>query len=115
MTQAIQFNGCIEGCRTRQDKSLGLTVGTSELTSEEKMIVMDLQDIACAITVRPLDDCSVTREIKTELSKKTQSERIRGALYVWWHQLGEPGQFEQFYHAETDKFIEQIKSRLKPI
>ena len=114
MLQAIQINGVIEGCRTRQDRSLGLTVGTSELTSEEKMVVMDLQNIACAMTIKPLEDCGVTREIKTELSKKTQSERIRAAIFVFWHQVGEPGSFDSFYQSETEKIINVLKSKLKP-
>ena len=115
MKQSIEFKGAIAGVSTRQDRSLTVRLETPELTSEEKMLVMELQDIPCLIAFKPLEGFSVTREIKTELSRKTQSERIRAALFVWWNQLGEPGQFEVFYHCETDKYIEQIKSRLKSV
>lgn len=112
---AIEFQGQIEGCSTRSDKSLGVRLSTPELTGEQKMLVMELQDIPCSITFRPLDGFSVTKEIKTELSKKTQSERIRAALFVFWHQVGEPGSFDLFYQAETEKILNQIKAKLNPV
>lgn len=114
MNQAIEFKGAIAGCSTRQDKSLSVRVETPELTSEEKMMLMELQDCPCLITLKPLEGFSVTKEIKTELSKKTQSERIRAALFVWWHQLGEPGSFDAFYQSESEKYINNIKTKLKP-
>lgn len=114
MNQAIQFNGVLDGCSTRKDKSLGLRVDTGELTVEEKMAVLQLQDIPSKITFEPLEGYSVTKEIKTELAKKTQSERIRGVLFCWWSHLGEPGVFDSFYNAETEKFINQIKVKLPP-
>jgi hypothetical protein len=111
----LQFNAVIEGVRTRQDRSLGLTVGTGELTSEEKMTVMELQNVSCSVTFSPTDGFTTVREIKSELSKKSVSERVRACLFVWWHQLGEPGTFQAFYEAEGEKIINNIKSRLKPI
>lgn len=112
---SIIFNGVIESVRTRQDKSLGLNISSSEMTGEECVAVIDLQGLACSITVAPLEGFTVTKEVKTELSKKTQSERIRAALYVWWSQLGEPGSYQAFYESETEKIIESIKKRLKPV
>lgn len=115
MNQAIEFKGAVAGCSTRQDKSLSVRVETPELTSEEKMLVMELQDVPCLVRFEPLEGFSVTKEIKTELSKKTQSERIRGTLFVFWHQVGEPGSFDSFYQSETEKIINAIKAKLKPV
>ena len=114
MNPSVQFKGAVAGCRTRQDKSLGITLETPQLTAEEMMMVIQLQDIPCNITFEPLEGFSVTKEIKTELSRKTQSERIRGVLFCWWSTLGEPGTFEDFYQAETEKYINQIKTKLPP-
>jgi hypothetical protein len=113
-SQSVDFKGCIASCRTRQDKSLGLTVETPTLTAEEMMLVIQLQDIPCLIKFEPLEGFSVTKEIKTELSKKTQSERIRAVIFCWWSNLGEPGTFDAFYNSETEKYITQIKSKLPP-
>lgn len=114
MNQAIEFKGAIAGMSTRQDRSLTLRIETPELTSEEKLAVLELQDIPSLITFKPLEGFSVTKEIKTELSRKTQSERIRAALFVWWSHLGEPGTFDFFYQTETEKYISAIKSKLPP-
>lgn len=115
MNQAVEFKGQIEGCNTRSDRSLSVRVSTPELTSEEKMLVLELQDIPCLIQFKPLEGFTVTKEIKTELAKKTQSERIRAAIFVFWHQVGEPGSFDSFYQSETEKIINSIKSKLKPV
>jgi 4-hydroxy-L-threonine phosphate dehydrogenase PdxA len=115
MNQSVEFKGAVAGCRTRQDKSLGLTVETPTLTAEEMMLVIQLQDIPCLIKFEPLEGFSVTKEIKTELSKKTQSERIRAVIFCFWHHVGEPGTFDAFYNSETEKYIESIKAKLPPM
>lgn len=113
---AIQFNGVLTRVGTRSDGSLGLTVETPSLVPEEKLAVFNLQNIPCSITFRPNDaDAMPPKEIKGELSRKTASERIRAVLFVWWHQLGEPGSFESFYQSETDKMITSVKNKLKPV
>jgi hypothetical protein len=115
MNQAVELNAVLEGCSTRQDKSLSMRLSSEELSSEEKMLVMELQNVPCLVSFKPLEGFSVTKEIKTELSKKTQSERIRASLFVWWRQLGEPGDFNAFYQSESEKYIDAIKAKLKPL
>lgn len=116
MNQAIQFNGVLSRVGTRSDGSLGLTLESGELVPDDKLAVFNLQNIPCLITFRPNDaDARPPKEIKGELSKKTQSERIRAALFVFWHQAGEPGNFDQFYQSETEKILNGIKAKLKPV
>lgn len=115
MKQAISFQGAVAGLSTRADKSLTVRLETPSLTSEEKMLVMELQDIPCNVSFEPLEGYEVTKEIKTDLSRKTQSERIRAVLFVYWSQLGEPGEFSAFYETETEKYINAVKMRLKPV
>ena len=114
MNQAVEFKGAVAGCRTRQDKSLGITVETPQLTAEEMMLVIQLQDVPCMVKFEPLEGYTVTKEIKTELSRKTQSERIRSVLFLFWHHVGEPGTFDAFYQSETEKFITAVKAKLPP-
>ena len=116
VSQSIQFNGILSRVGTRSDGSLGLTVETGELVPEDKLSVFNLQNVPCAITFKPNDaDATPPKEIKGELSRKTQSERIRASLFVFWHQVGEPGSFDAFYQSETDKIINGIKAKLKPV
>lgn len=115
MKNGVEFNGVLDGISTRQDKSLGVRLSTPELTSEEKLLIMELQGIPCCIQFKPLEGFQVMREIKTELSRKTQSERLRAVLYCWHHSLGSPGEFENFYVHETNKFIDAIKAKLPPM
>jgi hypothetical protein len=51
-------------------------------------------------------------EVKSELEHKTLSQRIRGATFVWWRQLGKPGDFTTFYESHMTKVLEHIKSKL---
>lgn len=114
--QAIQFNGHLTRVGTRSDGSLGLTIETGEFTAEEKLAVFSLQNIPCAVALVPNDaDATPPKVVKSELSRKTQSERIRSVLHVYWKQMGEPGDFATFYESETNKYINAVKMRLKPL
>lgn len=116
MNQAIQFNGVLSRVGTRSDGSLGLTLESGELVPEDKLAVFNLQNIPCLITFKPNDaDAMPPKEIKSELSRQTISQRWRSVCFVWWKQLGEPGTFEAFYNAEGEKAIIAIKNRLKPV
>ncbi len=47
---------------------------------------------------------------------KTQAQRIRGVLFVYWKQLTEKGDirddFQTFYNYKTEQIIEHLKSKL---
>lgn len=76
---------------------------------------MELQGVNLEMVLKPIDEATpAVKEVKSPLSTKSQSERIRGTLFVWWHQLGSPGEWETFYRHETEKYLEQIKAHLKP-
>jgi hypothetical protein len=56
-------------------------------------------------------------EVKNELSRKTQSERLRGVLFVQFKHLADQGRsggktFEVFYHDALETIIESIKATL---
>ncbi len=112
MSQGIQFNGILTRAGTRSDGSLGITLETPELTDEECLAVFNLRNVPCEITFRPNDSAAPPKEIKTELGRRTQSERTRAVLFLWWKSLGEPGTFDSLYVAETEKFINSIKLKL---
>lgn len=115
MKDSVQLNIIVEGVSTRADKSLGMRLSTSEMTPEEKLWILDLQNIPCLATFQPIEGFSITKEIKSELSKKTISERIRACVFIFWKQSGEPGSFEIFYASEGEKIISGLKAKLKPV
>lgn len=110
--QGVQFNGVIARIGTRSDGSLGLTVESPELLPDEKLAVFSLQNVPCEITFKPNDSQAPPKEIKQELARKSQSERIRSVLYCYWKAVGEPGIWEAFYVSESNKFIESVKAKL---
>ena len=115
MSQGVLFNAVVEGLSTRVDKSLGIRISTGELEASEKLLIMDLQGIACEVTLRPIDSELVPKEIKAPLSTKTPSQRLRAVLFIAWKQAGEFGSFETQYDTEMNRIIEAYKKKLKPI
>ncbi|MCP3681716.1 MAG: hypothetical protein GY861_03410 [bacterium] len=111
----IQLNhSVITGIRAKVDGSLGLTLGTPELSVEEKAEVMRLQNQPVRTVFTPIDEPEdETLEIDTDLDSKPQSKRIRACLYVLWKQMGERGSFKDFYFKHTEKIIERIKGLLE--
>ena len=111
--KAIQTQGAITGIRSKVDRSLGLTLSTPELSTNERSLFMELQGVECSILIQPLDSTDIEPEkIDGEIRTKTQSQRLRGVLFVLWQQQGKQGEFEEFYRAQTEKMIEHYKAKL---
>jgi hypothetical protein len=47
-----------------------------------------------------------------ETQTKSQAERIRSVLFVYWEQIKSPLAFKDFYDKETEKYIDHVKSKL---
>ena len=109
----IQCNAIITGIRARVDGSLGLTLSTPELTAEEKVAFMELQNMDCKTLFEPLSEKADLIEIKGETETKTSSQRLRGCLFVLWEQEGKQGDFEQFYKTKMEKIIDWVKGKLE--
>lgn len=111
--KAIITDCIITGIRARSDGSLGLTVSTPELSSENKVVFLNLHNKNCKMLLTPEDATEEPpEEVKAELEHKTLSQRIRGAYFVWWKQQNQPGTFESFYSAHQTKVLDHIKSKL---
>jgi len=115
MSQGVEFDGVLEGLSTRSDGSLGIRVSTGEFTAEDKLAMFSLQNIACKVSFVPIESEQAPKEIKSELSRKTDSQRLRAVLFILWKQAGEFGSFESQYSNEMSKIIEAYKKKLKPI
>jgi hypothetical protein len=112
--KTLKFNVIITGIRSKVDRSLGLTIGTPELSSAEKAEIMNLQGINLDMILTPLDETpDEVITIKKDIESKSQSQRIRNILFLLWKQEGEPDTFDIFYYHKTEKYIEMLKSKLE--
>lgn len=108
-TQAI-----ITGVRSKVDRSLGLTIATPELSTQEKALFMEMQGLNTEMTIKPLEEKTEGIEkIDKDVNTKTQSQRLRVVLFVYWKQLGEKETFEDFCRTQTEKMIDHWKSKLE--
>ena len=114
MKNAIKTQAIITSLSAKKDGSLGLRVNTPELTSEEKVAFMNLQNINLGAFFKPLDFAvkDIT-EVKSEVDTKTPSQRLRSVLFVLYDQEGRPGEFADYYSKKMEKIIEWIKSKLE--
>lgn len=112
---AIRFKGYINSIRAKVDGSLGLNMGTPELTSKQKAAFMDIQNINLDIMLEPLDAmASDTIVVDKDIDQKSPSKRLYNVLYVLWKQQGEVGNFyNDFYMPKMEKAIESIKKQLE--
>lgn len=79
---------------------------------------MDLDSINVRLLIEPMDYEPVGKvQVKAELARKSQSERLRAVLFCLWKHLCETNQlkdvtYEAFYQSETDKIIDGLKQQL---
>ena len=105
---------------SRADKSLGFRGVTPELTSTEKVALIDLQGLNCRILIEPVDYATTGKvEVKGVLSNKTPSERLRGVLFILWRQQTDKGllkgkTYDLFYVEQMARITDDIKAQLEP-
>jgi hypothetical protein len=111
--QAIQFQANIMSIRAKVDRSLGITLNTPELSDEEKIAVMRLQNINVTATFVPLDEPQApTIEVKTDIEHKTPSQRMRAVLFLLWKLDGQKEAFETYYASKMEQLLEILKRKL---
>lgn len=104
----------ISSIRSKVDGSLGFSASTPELSHEEKVSFMELQNLNLHALLTP-DDIQAPdlKEIKGKLEGKTPSERLYNVIYVYWKQKGEVGNFQEFYARQMEKLINKVKGYLE--
>lgn len=115
----ITLSAQIENLSSRADKSWKIILGTQELNPNEIGLIGSMHNQICFVAINPDPFTSEQKEIikntKAELSEngKTQSQRLRGILFVNWQNenLGYE-QFHDYYISQMDKIINHFKSKL---
>lgn len=114
------FTAQLESLSTRQDKTLKIVLGTSEITPEAKSRLFDLHQKS--ITVLLSDSGTSEEEIKAiEEAKievkpkegKSLSQIQRNVLFRIWETQKGGRTFDQFYDYEMNRHIEQLKERIE--
>ena len=109
----------IEGIQSRKDNTIKITIGTQELKPSDGGKLLALSNKLCSIGIAPND--LTPEEIKTLQESrlsiddvpngKSLSQRLRGALYVYFtqHDTGF-SEFNDFYSDYMEKKITNVKS-----
>lgn len=112
--KAIKGQGQITRISSRVDGSIGLGLSTSELSSEEKTVFFDLHNQNVEFWIKPMDQSAQEIvEIKTEVDRKTPSQRLRSVLFLVWKSEGEKGEYNDFYVKFMNKVIDNLKEKLE--
>lgn len=100
----------------RADNSVKLEFDTREFTGAEATQIMDLRGAECWLAISPNDDITLAdipdEKADAMTGQKTQSQRLRAIIYVYWEQRGKKGSFEDFYKTTLETLIEFIKAKL---
>ena len=117
MSQPVKLPAIFSGIQSKVDRSYKLTFNTRELTGQDAAELLKLNQIECWLLVAPDDslDAVDVPEAKPDAgtNQKTPGQRLRSVLYVYFCQLGKPGQdFEAFYQGRMERLIGQYKAKL---
>jgi hypothetical protein len=102
----------------KADKSVSIQFVTDTEQTPEELMEMDRMISTRGIlyysdrgelTQAEIDELD---NVDIELEGKTQSQRMRSVMYIYWQQLGESGEFKEFYKKYTEKIIQNIKDKL---
>ena len=111
--KALRFEALMTGFSSRADHSLSFRGVTPELSVEEKVAMMSLQNVLCELLVFPKDEKDVdVLKIEKEVVHKSPSQRMRSVIFLLWKQTQEELPFEVFYAQTMEHIIDHLKSKL---
>jgi hypothetical protein len=112
--QAVRTEAIFTGFSSKVDGSLSFRGTTPELSTPEKIAVMNLQGLLCEMLVFPRDekDAEIV-EVRQEMMHKSPSQRMRAVMFLLWKEANSDAPFETFYAQRMESLIEWLKSKLK--
>ena len=112
--KTISTSAIITGVRSKVDRSLGVSLTTPELTTEERTEFMNLQGVNLKVLFEPTDSTPAEiYKVEKEINQKTQGQRIRAVLFILWKQEGNKGDFEDYYKDKTEQYIGFLKEKIE--
>jgi hypothetical protein len=108
----------IENITTRRDKTVKITLGTQELSQGKAGELFALLNNIAVTYISPKEvsqkEIDQVDKIDPEFEGKTQSQRIRGVLFILWQQNPEGFRdFDQYYKRKTEGIIDDLKAQIK--
>jgi hypothetical protein len=108
----------VENIATRKDNTIKLILSTQELTPSQAGELFSLLNNLVVTYISPKEitnkEVEQVDKLDAELGGKTQSQRIRNVLYKLFEQDAEGYKnFDQYYHAKTDQYIEHLKTKIQ--
>ena len=114
--KAISHDAVITSIRSRKDRSISYSVESPELSSQEKALFFELQNLNIVITITPKDEPEAPKqEIDTDLEQKTPSQRLRNVIYILYKQSGETRDFELYYKNTMEVLIQKLKDKIENV
>lgn len=112
--QAIDLLNCeVVGVASRVDGSVKIGVVTAELRPSEKGLVMEFHGKACRVLIAPHEDSAPEIvNVSTERGIKSPGQRLHAVLYVLFQHIKPGGNFDDFYRAQIENYIEAAKAKL---
>jgi hypothetical protein len=102
------------------DRGLRFSVVTGEVSDENRGIFLALQGINCEAIISPheREEGEEPILVDSEVKKKSQSERLRSVLFVFFKQRKKAGKFtgtfDTFYTEQIEVLIDRVKAKLDP-
>lgn len=112
----ILLSTILDRISTLKDGSLKITLESQELNSAEMAVLFELRNkqVYTAFKETPIkaDELDVKEPLTEFKNQKSQSERIRSVLYIYWTKNKPTKEFDTFYKQKTEEFINMIKDRI---
>jgi hypothetical protein len=111
--KALRFEAQLTSFSSRADRSLGFRGVTPELDNEEKVALMNLQNVLLDMIISPKDvpDADIL-EVKKEMIHKSPAQRMRSVIFLLWKQTDEQEPFDTYYLHMMEKIIDWLKAKL---
>jgi hypothetical protein len=108
----------VENITTRKDHTIKITLGTSELSPSRAGELIQLMNKIAAVYIseKAIDQKEIDQvdKMDPEFGGKTQSQRLRGVLFVSFEQNPEGfKEFDAYYRNKMNVIIEHYKSKLQ--
>jgi len=120
MEGGILFPAIVESLRSRKDKTIAITLGTSEVTPDKagKLFNTNGHSVTCYLSVKEMitdSEKEIIDSIESPAPGKSPSQRMRNTLFVLWQQKPEGYEdFNLFYLRKMEAMIDHIKTKLTP-
>jgi hypothetical protein len=111
--KALRFECQLTSFSSRADRSLGFRGVTPELNNEEKVALMNLQNVLLDVILSPKDtpDADIL-EVNKPMIHKSPAQRMRSVIFLLWKQTDEEETFDTYYLKMMEKIIDWLKAKL---